>query len=107
MTDTTPNNTRPWLLALAVALIAAATSITVQSCSPEAQQIAAPIAAVAPTACHLLPPGSAEREVCDASARLAAALQRLAAERNAPPPETSSAPASSAAEAPSASAAAD
>jgi len=51
------------------------------ACSPGAQRVAAPLVAISPAACALLPEGSAERDVCDASAALARSLERLSAER--------------------------
>ena len=82
-----------WGMALGFALGA-----TFPGCTPEAQQIAGPVVAASPLVCAAFPAGSAERDVCEASAELAQALNRLAAERararaasSAPAPEGSSA----------------
>lgn len=102
---TTPDRARTYVTAAAVAglLIVAAVPLIAPACSPEAQRVAAPLVAASPAACALLAEGSAERDVCEASAALARALQRLADERadaaptapSAPEPAPSAAPAGS------------
>lgn len=67
---------RSTIIAAASVLAVGAIAVA-NACSPEANQWAAPIVATSPAACALLPPESAEREVCDASVRLAQAIERL------------------------------
>lgn len=79
---TTNQMTLP-LVALAACAFGAVGVVAGQGCSPEAQRITGPIVAASPMACAMLPAGSADREVCDASTALARALARLAQERGA------------------------
>ncbi len=69
------------LVALVALIVVQVGAVVASSCSPKAQQYAAPVLAYAPETCKLYPAQSTEREVCDLSVKLADALDRLAKER--------------------------
>jgi hypothetical protein len=69
------------LAALSALAILQVVGVLVVSCSPKAAQYVEPVVSYSSAVCPLLEEGSAEREVCDASVRLAQALERLRREQ--------------------------
>jgi hypothetical protein len=69
------------LAALSALAILQVVGVLVVSCSPKSAQYVEPVVSYSSAVCPLLEEGSAEREVCDASVRLAQALERLRREQ--------------------------